>query len=233
MFLPETLASIKPISKNIKDEGFVVKSPFVVGVAGGTGSGKTTVARKLVGQFKEQPVRLIPQDAYYKDLSGMTLEERAHVNFDHPLAFDNDLLVRHLDELIGGRSIQLPVYNYITHSRNEESVKVQPAPILIVEGIMVLEDAKLRERMDIKVYVDTDADERFIRRMQRDLIERGRSIDSIVDQYLSSVRPMHLQFVEPTKRYADVIVPEGGANHVAIDLLAAKIKAILDVANLH
>ena len=115
MFLAETLASIKPISKNIKDEGFVVKSPFVVGVAGGTGSGKTTVARKLVGQFKEQPVRLIPQDAYYKDLSGMTLEERAHVNFDHPLAFDNDLLVRHLDELIGGRSIQLPVYNYITH----------------------------------------------------------------------------------------------------------------------
>lgn len=210
-----------------------MKSPFVVGVAGGTGSGKTTVARKLVERFKEQPVRLIPQDAYYKDLGTLALEERTHVNFDHPLAFDNDLLVRHLDELIEGRPIRQPVYNYITHSRNEESVKVLPAAILIVEGIMVLEDAKLRERMDIKVYVDTDADERFIRRMQRDLIERGRSIDSIVEQYLSSVRPMHLQFVEPTKRYADVIVPEGGANHVAIDLLAAKIKAILDVANVH
>ena len=210
-----------------------MKSPFVVGVAGGTGSGKTTVARKLVERFREQPVRLIPQDAYYKDLGTLTLEERTHVNFDHPLAFDNDLLVRHLDELIEGRPIRQPVYNYITHSRNEESVKVLPAAILIVEGIMVLEDAKLRERMDIKVYVDTDADERFIRRMQRDLIERGRSIDSIVEQYLSSVRPMHLQFVEPTKRYADVIVPEGGANHVAIDLLAAKIKAILDVANVH
>ncbi len=205
-------------------------APFVVGVAGGTGSGKTTVARKLVEQFKAQPVRLIPQDAYYKDLTGMSLEERTQVNFDHPLAFDNDLLVRHLDELIAGRAIRQPVYNYITHSRNELAVEVEPASILIVEGIMVLEDASLRERMNLKVYVDTDADERFIRRMQRDLIERGRSVDAIVEQYLSSVRPMHLQFVEPTKRYADVIVPQGGANHVAIDLLSAKIKAILDSA---
>jgi uridine kinase len=209
-----------------------MNSPFVVGVAGGTGSGKTTVARKLVEQFERKPVRLIPQDAYYKDLRDMTREERSHVNFDHPLAFDNDLLVKHLDELLAGRAIHQPVYNYITHSRSEEAVRIDPAPILIVEGIMVLEDSQLRERMDLKVYVDTDADERFIRRMQRDLIERGRSIDSVVDQYLSSVRPMHLQFVEPTKRYADVIVPEGGANHVAIDLLASKIKAILDVADL-
>jgi len=184
----------------------------------------------LVEQFKAQPVRLIPQDAYYKDLTGMSLEERTQVNFDHPLAFDNDLLVRHLDELIAGRAIRQPVYNYITHSRNELAVEVEPASILIVEGIMVLEDASLRERMNLKVYVDTDADERFIRRMQRDLIERGRSVDAIVEQYLSSVRPMHLQFVEPTKRYADVIVPQGGANHVAIDLLSAKIKAILDSA---
>jgi uridine kinase len=209
-----------------------MKSPFVVGVAGGTGSGKTTVARKLVEQFERKPVRLIPQDAYYKNLADLTREERSQVNFDHPLAFDNDLLVEHLDELIQGRAVSQPVYNYITHSRSEDAVKVEPAPILIVEGIMVLEDSQLRDRMDLKVYVDTDADERFIRRMQRDLIERGRSIDSIVDQYLSSVRPMHLQFVEPTKRYADVIVPEGGANHVAIDLLASKIKSILDVADL-
>lgn len=205
-------------------------SPFVVGLAGGSGSGKTTVARKLVAGFEKQPVRLIPQDAYYKDLGGLSLEERSQVNFDHPLAFDNDLLVTHLDLLLSGSAVHQPVYNYTTHSRSEDEILLEPASILIVEGIMVLEDAKLRERMDMKVYVDTDADERFIRRMQRDLIERGRSVDSIVDQYLSSVRPMHLQFVEPTKRYADVIVPQGGANHVAIDLLAAKIKAILDSA---
>lgn len=205
-------------------------TPFVVGVAGGTGSGKTTVARKLVELFEEQPVRLIPQDAYYKDLGELTFDERTQVNFDHPLAFDNDLLVEHLDQLLAGKSIRQPVYNYITHSRRDESVEVHPAPILLVEGIMALESSALRERMDLKVYVDTDADERFIRRMQRDLIERGRSVDAIVEQYLGSVRPMHLQFVEPTKRYADVIVPQGGANHVAIDLLAAKIRAILDSA---
>lgn len=203
-------------------------SSFVVGVAGGSGSGKTTVVRKLVERFHRQPVRLIPQDAYYKDLGDMTRDERAQVNFDHPLAFDNDLLVEHLDTLLEGESIEQPVYNYITHSRSDETLTLEPAPIIIVEGIMVLEDEKLRDRMSMKVYVDTDADERFIRRMQRDLIERGRSVDSIVEQYLASVRPMHQQFVEPTKRYADVIVPQGGANHVAIDLLAAKIKAILD-----
>lgn len=203
-------------------------SPFVVGVAGGTGSGKTTVARKLVELFEDQPVRLIPQDAYYKDLSGMSYEERTQVNFDHPLAFDNELLAQHVDALMAGQTVEQPVYNYHTHSRSEETIALEPAPILILEGIMVLEDAALRDRMNLKVYVDTDADERFIRRMQRDLIERGRSIDSIVEQYLSSVRPMHLQFVEPTKRYADMILPQGGGNHVAIDLLAVKIKAILD-----
>lgn len=202
-------------------------STFVVGVAGGTGSGKTTVARKLLDEFKDQPVRLIPQDAYYKDLAGVSLEERAKVNYDHPLAFDNDLLARHLDDLIVGNSVQQPIYNYHTHSRSEDTITVEPATIVLVEGILVLEDEKLRERMDIKVYVDTDADERFIRRLKRDLIERGRSIDSVIEQYLGSVRPMHLQFIEPTKRYADVIVPEGGANHVAIDLLASKIRAIL------
>ena len=202
-------------------------STFVVGVAGGTGSGKTTVARKLVDEFKDQPVRLIPQDAYYKDLKGLPLEERAQVNYDHPLAFDNELLVAHLDNLIAGKSIEQPIYNYHTHSRSEDTITVEPAAIVLVEGILVLEDERLRQRMNIKVYVDTDADERFIRRLRRDLIERGRSIDSVIDQYLGSVRPMHLQFIEPPKRYADVIVPEGGANHVAIDLLASKIRTIL------
>jgi uridine kinase len=200
---------------------------FVVGVAGGTGSGKTTVARKLVEEFQDQPVRLIPQDAYYKDLVGVPLEERVQVNYDHPLAFDNELLARHLDDLIAGQAVQQPIYNYHTHSRSEDTLRVEPATIILVEGILVLEDEKLRERMNIKVYVDTDADERFIRRLRRDLIERGRSIDSVIEQYLGSVRPMHLQFIEPTKRYADVIVPQGGANHVAIDLLASKIRAIL------
>lgn len=202
-------------------------STFVVGVAGGTGSGKTTVARKLLDEFKDQPVCLIPQDAYYRDLAGVPLEERAKVNYDHPLAFDNDLLAQHLDQLIAGNSVQQPIYNYHTHSRSEDTITVSPAAIVLVEGILVLEDQKLRDRMNIKVYVDTDADERFIRRLKRDLIERGRSIDSVIEQYLGSVRPMHLQFIEPTKRYADVIVPEGGANHVAIDLLASKIRAIL------
>lgn len=199
--------------------------PFVVGVAGGSGSGKTTVARKLVEGFSE--VRLIPQDAYYRDLSDLPYEERVQVNYDHPLAFDNELLAEHLDLLVSGVAVNQPVYNYTTHTRSEDTLLIEPAPILLVEGIMVLEDERLRERMDIKVYVDTDPDERFIRRLQRDLIERGRSVDSIIDQYLSSVRPMHLQFVEPTKRYADVVLPQGGANHVAIDLLASKIRSIL------
>ena len=203
-------------------------STFVVGVAGGTGSGKTTVARKLVEEFKDQPVRLIPQDAYYKDLKGLPLEQRAQVNYDHPFAFDNELLALHLDELIAGKPVEQPIYNYHTHSRSDDTITVEPATIILVEGILVLEDERLRQRMDIKVYVDTDADERFIRRLRRDLVERGRSIDSVIDQYLGSVRPMHLQFIEPTKRYADVILPEGGANHVAIDLLASKIRAILE-----
>lgn len=226
MFLAATFTSMKRTSPGTRSESVV--STFVVGVAGGTGSGKTTVARKLVEEFQDQPVRLLPQDAYYKDLVGVPLEERVQVNYDHPLAFDNDLLALHLDQLIAGQSIRQPIYNYHTHSRSEDTITVEPATILLVEGIMVLEDQRLRDRMDIKIYVDTDADERFIRRLRRDLIERGRSIDSVIEQYLGSVRPMHMQFVEPTKRYADVIVPQGGANHVAIDLLASKIRAILE-----
>ncbi len=203
------------------------EQPLILGVAGGTGSGKTSVARALVETFKDYKVPLIPQDAYYKDQAHLTAKERAEINYDHPLAFDNELLVRHLDELVAGRAIEQPVYNFVTHTRAHESVTVHPAPIVLVEGILVLEDERLRERMDIKIYVDTDADERFIRRLKRDMIERGRSLDSVIDQYLGSVRPMHLQFVEPTKRYADVILPQGGTNLVAIDLLASKIRSIL------
>lgn len=177
--------------------------------------------------FHLAPVRLIPQDAYYKDQSHLEFDTRVKTNYDHPLAFDNDLLLQHLEALVAGRTVEQPVYNFVTHTRAPETVRVEPAPIVMVEGIMVLEDQRLRSLMDIKIYVDTDADERFIRRLRRDLLERGRSVDSVIDQYLTSVRPMHLQFVEPTKRYADVIIPEGGANRVAIDLLATKIQAVL------
>ncbi|MGE0491814.1 MAG: uridine kinase [Vulcanimicrobiota bacterium] len=205
-----------------------VNKPLVIGVAGGTGSGKTTVARSLVEIFVHRPIVLIPQDAYYRDQSHLSASERAETNYDHPLAFDNDLLVEHLDALCRGESVNQPVYNFVTHTRAVEVKRVDPAPILVVEGILVLEEERLRQRMDIKVYVDTDSDERFIRRLGRDMLERGRSVESIVDQYLNSVRPMHLQFVEPTKRYADLIIPEGGANLVAIDLLAVKIRSTLD-----
>ncbi len=201
--------------------------PLVIGLAGGTGSGKTTVARKLVKLFEREPLCLIPQDAYYQDQSHLEPEIRAECNYDHPLAFDNELLVEHLDQLVEGQAVNQPTYDYVTHTRSSVVRPLQPAPIVMVEGILVLEDERLRKRMDIKVYVDTDADERFIRRLRRDLSERGRTVDSIVEQYLHSVRPMHLQFVEPTKRYADLIIPQGGANQVAIDLLAAKIRATL------
>lgn len=172
-------------------------------------------------------VQLIAQDAYYKDQEHLSFEERQQINYDHPLAFDNDLLIRHLTALREGEAVGQPIYSFLTHTRLPESNPTRPAKIIILEGILVLEDARLRDLCDIKVYVDTDADVRFIRRLNRDMMERGRSVDSVIDQYLKSVRPMHLQFVEATKRYADVIIPGGGANEVAIGLLVARIKARL------
>lgn len=201
---------------------------MIIGVAGGTGSGKTTVARKLLERFEDtRHVLLLAQDSYYKDQAHLSLEDRQQINYDHPLAFDNDLLLAHVDALKRGEAIDLPVYSFVSHTRLSDSITTHPAQIVLVEGILVLEDVRLRERMDIKVYVDTDADERFIRRLSRDIMERGRSVDSVIEQYLTSVRPMHLQFVEPTKRYADVIIPQGGTNEVAIGLLAARIQARL------
>lgn len=201
---------------------------MIIGVAGGSGSGKTTVARRLVEIFDEPGiVQLVPQDAYYRDQAHMSLEERQQINYDHPLAFDNDLLAEHLLQLRQGVTVPQPIYSFVTHTRLSESQPIKPARIIILEGILVLEDARLRELCDIKVYVDTDSDERFIRRLNRDMLERGRSLDSIQDQYLNSVRPMHLQFVEPTKRYADVIIPGGGSNEVAIGLLVARIRSSL------
>jgi uridine kinase len=201
--------------------------PVLIGVAGGSGSGKTTVATELFRQFQHESVIMIEQDSYYKDQSHLSLEERALTNYDHPFAFDNDLLLFHLQELLNRRPIEKPIYDFKVHNRKAQRVLVQPKDVIILEGMLILEDPRIRELMDIKVFVDTDADVRIVRRIQRDIEERGRTLESVVQQYLNVVRPMHLQFIEPTKRYADVIVPEGGYNRVALDLLSTKIRNIL------
>ncbi|ASN05149.1 uridine kinase [Virgibacillus necropolis] len=201
--------------------------PVVIGVAGGSGSGKTTVTRSICKRFSDKTILVIEQDYYYKDQSHLPFEERLNTNYDHPLAFDNDLLIDHLNYLMNKESIEKPIYDYKMHTRSEESVVVEPKEVIILEGILILEDPRLVDLMDIKVFVDTDADIRIIRRMMRDIKDRGRSLDSVIDQYVNNVRPMHLQFVEPTKRYADIIIPEGGQNHVAIDIMATKIENIL------
>lgn len=203
------------------------KPTVVIGVAGGSGSGKTTVARRILERTPAPNLAILSQDNYYRDLGDRSAEERAKVNFDHPDSLDNALLAHHVDELRQWRSVCQPLYDYRTHRRKEESTLVEPARIIVVEGILVLVDAALRERMDIKLFVDCDADVRFIRRMSRDVHERGRSVDSVISQYLATVRPMHLEFVEPSKRYADVIIPEGGHNEIAIDMIATKITSIL------
>ncbi len=205
-----------------------MKKPVVIGVGGGTGSGKTTVAKRILKSFANQQVLLIQQDSYYKDQSHLPFEERIKTNYDHPFAFDNDLFIENLNELLQYKAIDKPIYDYKLHTRKEEIVKVAPKEVIIIEGIMVLEDERLRDLMDIKLFVDTDADVRIIRRLVRDIRDRGRTLESVIDQYLSVVRPMHLQFVEPTKRYADIIIPEGGNNKVAIDLLVTKIKSTLE-----
>lgn len=202
--------------------------PVIIGVAGGTGSGKTTVAKEIFHQFNEQSIVLIEQDAYYKNQSHLAFEERLKTNYDHPLAFDNDLLLRHLQMLSEGKGIEKPVYDYKEHTRSNDVVVIDPKDVIIVEGILILEDERLRDMMDIKLFVDTDADIRIIRRLVRDIQDRGRSIESVIEQYTSVVRPMHLQFIEPTKRYADIVVPEGGQNRVAIDLMVTKIRAIIE-----
>jgi uridine kinase len=204
------------------------KKPVVIGVAGGSGSGKTSVTKAIFEQFQGHSILMIEQDYYYKDQANLPFEERLKTNYDHPLAFDNDLLIEHLHQLLDYKTIEKPVYDYKMHTRSSETIVVEPKDVIILEGILILEDERLRDLMDIKLYVDTDADLRIIRRMLRDIKERGRSIDSVIDQYISVVRPMHNQFIEPTKRYADVIIPEGGHNHVAIDLMVTKIQTILE-----
>lgn len=204
------------------------RKPLVIGIAGGSGSGKTSVTHAIYDVFKKHSVVVIEQDYYYKDQTHLEFDQRLGVNYDHPLAFDTDLLIEHMDRLLQRESIEKPVYDYALHTRSTETVLIEPKDVIILEGILVLEDERLRDLMDIKLFVDTDADLRIIRRILRDLNERGRSIDSVIEQYLTVVRPMHNQFIEPTKRYADIIIPEGGQNAVAIDLMVTKIKTILE-----
>ncbi|MGG0890088.1 uridine kinase [Cytobacillus horneckiae] len=204
------------------------RKPVVIGVAGGSGSGKTSVTRSIYDRFKGHSILMIEQDYYYKTQSHLPFEERLKTNYDHPLAFDNDLLIEHIQALINYEAIEKPVYNYSMHTRSEEVILVEPKDVVILEGILVLEDERLRDLMDIKLFVDTDADLRIIRRLFRDIKERGRTMDSVIEQYVNVVRPMHNQFIEPTKRYADIIIPEGGHNHVAIDLMVTKIQTILE-----
>ena len=199
----------------------------IIGIAGGTGSGKTTGVRKIVEALPPHHVVVVPQDSYYNDTSAMTEEERHAINFDHPDAFDWKLLIRQVSELRAGKSIEQPTYSYLLCNRLKETVHIEPHPVIIIEGIMTLLNKKLRDMMDLKIYVDTDSDERLIRNIQRDVIERGRTVDMVIDRYLKVLKPMHEQFIEPTKKYADLIIPQGGENHTGIDILCKYIEGVV------
>ena len=202
--------------------------PVVVGVCGGTGSGKTTVSQAILDRVGAERIAFIQHDSYYRDLSHMPFDERTGINFDHPDSLDNELLIRHLRQLCAGQPAAIPVYDFTTHTRRPETRTVEPHRVILLEGILIFADKALRKLMDVKIYVDTDADLRFIRRLQRDIAERGRTMESVVQQYLNTVRPMHLEFVEPSKRYADIIIPEGGFNTIAVDMVVARIAAMLE-----
>jgi uridine kinase len=199
--------------------------PLIIGIAGGTGSGKSTVARKVADALDASSVAFIDMDAYYNNYAHLALEERRRINWDHPNAFDWELLLAHLQQLAAGKAIEKPQYDFVAHLRQPASIRVSAADVVVIDGILLLSDARIRELCDVKVFVDTDADIRLIRRLRRDILERGRPLDEILDQYLTTVQPMHLEFVEPNKRYADVIVPRGGHNEVAIAMIVAKIRS--------
>jgi uridine kinase len=201
---------------------------IVIAVAGGTGSGKTTVANEILQRVGAEHIAYIPHDAYYRDLSHLPPRERDQVNFDHPDSLESGLLIEHLKELRAGRAVEIPEYDFTTHTRTQRTRRVEPAPVVLVEGILVFVEPELRQLFDVKLYVDTDADVRFIRRLRRDIEERGRSVESVCEQYLSTVRPMHMEFVEPSKRHANVIIPEGGFNEVAIEMVAARVRGMLE-----
>jgi uridine kinase len=204
--------------------------PLTIGVAGGSGSGKTTVVRALMEAVGPGNAAFLPHDAYYRDYSHLSLEDRTSVNWDHPDSLQTELMVGHLASLVSRQPVEIPVYDFRTYTRLEETERLEPRPVIIVEGILILVERDLRDLLDIKVFVDTDSDLRFIRRLQRDVSERARSVNSVVEQYMRTVRPMHLDFVEPSKRYADLIIPEGGFNRVAIDMLVARVRSVLHPA---
>jgi uridine kinase len=201
--------------------------PLVIGIAGGSGSGKTTVAQTILQRVGPDRISFLQHDAYYKDLSGLPPTQRAEVNFDHPNSLETELLARHIRQLRDGQPVEVPIYDFSTHSRTNRTYTVQPRGVVLVEGILIFAEPILREMFDVKIFVDTDSDLRLIRRLQRDISERGRTTESVIKQYLSTVRPMHMEFVETSKRYADVIIPEGGFNTAALDMVVARIEALL------
>ena len=201
--------------------------PLVIGIAGGSGSGKTTVAQEILNRVGASRIAFLQHDAYYKDLSGLPPTQKSAVNFDHPNSLETELLIQHITKLKNGTQVEIPVYDFATHSRTKQTFKVQPRRVVLVEGILIFVESALRDLFDVKIFVDTDDDIRFIRRLERDIAERGRKTDNVIQQYLSTVRPMHLEFVEPSKRYADVIIPEGGYNAAALDMVVAQIESLL------
>jgi len=202
-------------------------APLIIGIAGGSGSGKTTVAQSILQRVGPEQIAYLQHDEYYKDLSGLPPAQRAAINFDHPNSLESSLLVQHIEQLKQGQPVEVPIYDFATHSRTNQSFTVNPRRVVLVEGILIFTESVLRELFDVKIFVDTDSDLRFIRRLQRDISERGRSRESVVQQYLTTVRPMHLEFVEPSKRYADVIIPEGGFNTAALDMVVSRIESLL------
>jgi uridine kinase len=204
-----------------------MKTPVIIGIAGGTGSGKTTVARAIYDRVGRDRIEWISHDSYYRNFDAYSPEERTKINFDHPDSLETELLTRHLDVLMKGSSVEVPLYDFATHSRKTETQRVEPRKVIIVEGILVLAEPELRKRIDIKLFVDTPADIRFVRRLVRDIESRGRSLRSVVDQYMTTVRPMHEEFVEPSKRHADLIIPEGGENQVALDAIISRVEHLL------
>lgn len=204
------------------------KRPILIGITGGTGSGKSTVSKEIFKSIHGKDITIIEQDSYYKDQSDLTFEERIKTNYDHPFAFDNKLLIEQLKTLMENKPIEKPIYDFENHTRKKETITVESKDIIILEGILILSEEEIRELLDIKIFVDTDSDVRVIRRILRDIKDRGRTLESVVVQYMETVRPAQLQFIEPTKRYADIIIPEGGYNKVAIDIILAKISQILN-----
>lgn len=202
--------------------------PILLGICGGTGSGKSTVAKSIFESLPKTNIAIIEQDAYYRDQSDLSYEERIKTNYDHPLAFDTELLIEHLTSLLNNETIEKPEYNFSAHTRDVKTTTIEPKDIIILEGIMILEDERLRDLMDIKIFVDTDADLRVVRRITRDIQERGRTLESVIAQYIDTVKPAHEQFIEPTKKYADIIIPEGGYNMVAIDIMTSKVQSIIN-----